>query len=473
MILTKRFLFPNEIFRCSSTQVYGLEAAQRFRYDGIVIVEDFLSSPLLGLLSEFCAGAARARGRHVFPAVDPEHNGALQFDMQVKPRATAKLGELPPPKDLKKVIEDNDTKQALDRHVKKVELKCKTQRKVDRLYRHLVKQRNRWHKIKQIPTVLTEKEELAGNITNERIEEIKKKFTYEQVKASFEKYRDDGKMELEIRRENYIDDTLQFLENWGRFWIGFWPDLPLSLRQVVGNSVGKVAASLCGEVAIRLYADTLQEFFPFTNGVPFHCSASGLNFSHSSTVNFSLRLLHVNEDGKCRNEAIPRNEEKCQRCIKSSKDDTWTRQVVVPGSHQVIYDITNKGKDFTAIQHQHVLDAGYLMRSIPELRRLPIVEIPRVRPGSAVIMSAHLVNATLPTLQGSLPLSPFCFPTQQSSKHPDFYQLTLMPDHCRFDGLRNSWFSKDTHGPLFHYEKGQPLTDDSKFPLLHRALDIE
>lgn len=475
MILTKLLFSRREIFRCSASTVCGLEAALRFRQDGVVIVEDFLPMSILHPLSERCAVVARARGRQVFPAVDPEHNGCLQFDMQVKPKATAKLGDLPPPEDLKRVIQDNDTKKALDRHVRKVELKCKTQRKVDRLYRQLVKQRNRWHHRKQIPTVLTEKEELSGEISNERVEEIKKQFTYEQVKSSFEKYRDDGKMELEIRRENHIDDTLQFLENWGRFWIGCWSHLPSSLREKISEPVGKAVASLCGEVAIRLYIDTLQEFVPFTNGVPFHCSASGLNFSHPSTVNLLIRLNHVNQDSKSSSETSKKNEktDEGSNICETGGDDVWTRQVVVPGSHQVIFDITNKGRDFTSFQQQHVLDAGYLMRSIPELSGLPITEIPRLPPGCAVIMSAYLVNASLPTLEGPLPLTPFCFPTQQSSKHPDFYQLTLMPDHCRFDGLRNSWFSKDTHGPLYHYEKGQALTDDINFPLLYRALDIQ
>lgn len=473
MMFTKRLFSPHDIFRCSASNACGLEAARRFRQDGVVIVENFLASPVLHLLSESCAAAAKARGRQVFPAVDPEHSGALQFDMQVKPKATAKLGELPPPEDLKKVIEDNDAKKALDRHVRKVELKCKTQRKVDRLYRQLSKQRNRWHKLKQIPTVLTEKEELSGDITDERIEEVKKQFTYEQVKSSFEKYRDDGKMELEIRRDNHIDETLQYLENWGRFWIGFWSQLPLSVREVVGEEVGKAAAFLCGEVAIRLYVDTLQEFIPLTNGVPFHCSASGLNFRHPSTVNFFLQLQHSSEDSNCSNTKGLSPEVGTDSAITSSSEDVWTRMIVVPGSHQAIYDITNKGEDFTSLQHQHVLDSGYLMRNTPELQQLPIVEVPRLSPGSALIMSAYLVNSSLPTLQGSLPLTPFCFPTQHTSRHPDLYQLTLMPDHCRFDGLRNSWFSKDTHGPLYHYKEGQLLTDESKFPLLYRALDIE
>lgn len=443
------------IFRCTASEVCKQAAVKRFRQDGVIIVDNFIGEPVLRDLSASCAIAAQQRGTQVFPAFDPEHSGALQFDMKVKPRATAKLSDLPPPEDMKKVMRDNDAKRALDRHVRRIDLKCKNQRKVDRLYRQLTKRRNRFHQHKQIPTVITEEEELSGEISEDRMKEIERQFSYEQVKRSFEQYRDDGKMELEIRRENHIDDTLQFLENWGRYWIGFWGGLPSAVRDAVGSTVGRAVTSLSGQVVVRLYSDTLQEFFPFTNGMPFHCVAPGLNFCHPSAMNACLRLAPP-----------PRSSE------MEEEEEVWTRHVVVPGSHRAVLDLTQNGQDFTGLPNHQVLDAGYLMRHTPVLKGLPVVELPRIPPGSAVFLSAYLVQAFLPTLVGRTTV-PYQFPTRRPSRSPHFYQLAIMPDRCTFDGQRNSWFSKDTHGPLFSYQKGDPLVDDSVFPVLHRALDIE
>lgn len=456
------------IFRCAGAEMCKQAAVSRFRQDGVIIVDNFIGEPMLQNLSRACASAAQQRGTQVFPAFDPEHSGALQFDMKVKPRATAKLSELPPPEDLKKVMQDNDAKRALDRHVRRIDLQCKNQRKVDRLYRQLTKRRNRFHQQKQIPTVITEEEELSGDISEERMKEIEQQFSYEQVKRSFEQYRDDGRMELEIRRENHIDDTLQFLENWGRYWIGFWCGLPSDVRSTVGSTVGQAATSLGGEVAVRLYSDTLQEFFPFTNGMPFHCVAPGLNFCHPNAMTACLRLAPTSTGG--RHEGAGDHAENADG--KEEEEEVWTRQVVVPGSHRAILSITRDGKDFTGLPNHQVLDAGYLMRHTPALRGLPVVEVPRLPPGSALLLSAYLVQAFLPTLVGRTTV-PYQFPTRRLSRSPHFYQLAIMPDRCTFDGQRNSWFSKDTHGPLYAYQKGDALVDDSVFPMLYRALDVE
>eukprot|EP00796_Vickermania_ingenoplastis_P004329 gene4329-3143_t len=435
------------VFRCAAAAVGRAETVAHFRHNGVIMVENLLEGPLLHRLSAACAEAIVRRGPKVFPAFDPEHSGALQFDMQVKPKAAAKLSELPPPEDLKKVLTNNDAKEALEYHVRRVELKCKTQRRVDRLYRQLVRRRNKFHQAKQIPTVLTAQEEWSGEVSPERMREVEEQFTYQQVKSSFEKYRDDGKMELEIRRENHIDDALQFLENWGRYWIGFWQQLPSDVREALGSTVGSAAAMLSGEVGVRLYSDTLQAFVPFTNGVPFHCAAAGVNFRHPGAIQVFLRL-------------------------DDTKSSSTGRHVVVPGSHQVVLDLTNDGKDFSRLPMQQVLDAGYLMRHTPDLSALPVTELPAMSPGSAVIMSAYLIHSMLPSFVGST-TCPFVFPTQQVPDSPDVYQLLLMPDRCAFDGQRNSWFSKDSHGPLYHAKKGDLLVDDVAFPLLYKALDVE
>lgn len=440
------------LFRCNGLkETCTKTAVHHFRQKGILLVDNFLPPRLVQQLSTACTTAFKARGPQVFPARDPEHDGSIQFDMQCKPKASANLSDLPPPEDMKKVLKDNDAKKALDYHVRKVDLKCKNQRKVDLLYRKLVKRRNHYHRFKSIPTVITEREELSGEISDSRIEEIKNKFSYDTVKSGFEKYRDDGKLELEIRRDNYIDETLQYLENWGRFAMGFWPTLPSDIRKELSALIGEATTSLNGEVCARLFSDTLQEHVSFTNGTPFHCCATGLNFKHPSTVTVALQL-----EGK----------------YGQTKKDVRTRQVVVPGSHRALLELTDDGLNFSSLPVHQVLDTGYLMRHTPAIRDLPIVEVPPLPPGSALIMNAFVVQAHLPALTGAT-WFPFTFPTRCPIGDADVYQLTVMPDRCRFDGQRNSWFSKDTHGPLYHLKEGDFLTDSKHFPVLYRALDIE
>lgn len=439
------------IYTCLRRDVCGKAAVQRFRQDGILIVNNFLEGPSLHQLSQSVAVAAKERGPHVFPGVDPDHAGALQFDMKVRPQAAARLADLPPPDELKRVVDNNDARQELDRHVQKVKIKCKNQKRVDRLFRKLTKRRNQMQRVKNIPSFITTEEEVSGSdVSEERLKEISEQYKYDDVKGSFEEYRDNGRMEGEIRRSNHIDDTLQYLENWGRYWVNFWQRLPKELRESLGSCAGAAVSHLTGEVAVRLYSDTTQEFVPFTNGVPFHCVASGLNFAHLNSVSAFVFLAPGAE------------RQQKPRC----------RHVVVPGSHHVIASLSDEGKDFSLLPMHHVLDAGYLMRHTPELRMLPIVELPPLSPGTAVFMSTFLVNAFLPMLEGPLSV-PFCFPSHQPSIQPDVFNMTIMPDRCVFDGERNSWFSKDSHGPLSRYKKGDYLSDDKHFPLLHRALDIE
>ncbi|CCW61915.1 unnamed protein product [Phytomonas sp. EM1] len=87
-------------------------------------------------------------------------------------------------------------------------------------------------------------------------------------------------------------------------------------------------------------------------------------------------------------------------------------------------------------------------------------------------MHHFTLHAMLPAMAGRVEV-PYAPPAARPPRWPSLYSLELMPDRCAFDGERGSWASRDSHGPLHAYEKGQLLTDAARFPILYRALDIE
>lgn len=233
--------------------------------------------------------------------------------------------------------------------------------------------------------------------------------------------------------------------------------MALTADGVVGHRVGAAAGHLSGEVILRVYGDSAVQDAPLMNAVPLGFSGLGLNFAHPQALSAQLALAasdNSSGDTSTLNKA------------------TLATQVLVPGSHHVLRQLSRDGREMDRFVTGGIFDVGSVVRRLPELRHLPLVEVPPLAPGAALFFNHYLLVGWQPTLHGAAQQAATTVassPVGQVST----YALTLMPDRCVFDGQRNSWASRDTHGPLYTYKAGDMLTDDAKFPVIHRALDIE
>ncbi|KAH9600183.1 hypothetical protein LSM04_006404 [Trypanosoma melophagium] len=436
-------------------------AIRTYRQSGLLVARRLLAPHITAALTAACRTAAAARGPRVFPAIDDEHDGRVEFNAHMAARPTANLAAQTPPPEVQERLRRQDEAQALERHYRKVMLKCKNMREVDRVYAKLAAQREQYMKFKDVKNFATEEEERTGRISDRRIREIGDKYKYDDVKKSFEAYRDSGKMELEVRRDYHLDRALEHLQNWSKCWCRVWPE-STPLQQLLlqpqqeqetecgelGRVIGEAAAALSGGIVIRLFDDAIHDAHNFLNCTPFHFVGNSTNFRSLT----SLTVLIGLECEKTTGAAVPQT-------------------LVIPGSHHAMREFTQDGKDFSRFRAGGVFDMGRAIRQIEGLRELPVVQLEPLEPGSVLFINHYTLNALQPTMCGSA--APYVPPSVRAVNGPYQYAMTLMPHRCVFDGVRNSWASRDTHGPLHSCKAGDPLTNDTLFPVLHRALDVE
>lgn len=429
-----------------------------YRQNGLLVARDFLSPAETDALTAAVVAAATARGVHVFPGIDADVAGEVKFDGRLQPKPSVRWDKLNASADIPPAVAAAEAEAGSGRAVewqrRNIHLKYKGQRGVDRAYRKLARHRARYGEYKVAPRLLSEEDEMAGRVDPVKMAAAQRAYTEGQLQKDLEAYQRSGRLEREIRRENHIDDCFAFIGAWARCWAGLTAT-DEALRRVVlgptvGQRIGEAAAALSGEVVLRMFADSAYESYPFMNATPMGFAAAGSNYASPTTLAAVVGLA----DGTGAGHA------------------TAQRFVVMPGSQGVTLGLTAQGADTTRFQLSSVFDFGRVLRLTPELRGLEAVELPPLAPGSVLFLSNFTVAGTAPTLSGSA-LSPHRPPASRTVSNP--YQLTLqlMPDRCAFDGERNSWASRDSHGPLFKYSKGQLLTDDAAFPVLHRSLDIE
>lgn len=476
-------MLPKACVVQSYRDLFTPATVRAYRHYGVVLVNDFLSPETQQRLTELCNAAARRRGESVFPGIDPQHqhgaSGTLHASMKPKPRPGAAeftaspphggsstvatelgFGSGPLPADVVQRAEEADRQRSFESRTLKVNLKLKNQRAVDRAFNRLTKMRNRYNAYKGLRQYVDREEELSGELSEDRVKQIREKITYDDLKRGFQTYRDSGRLEQEIRRDHHINDVLRFMQNWPRTWCWLWQSSPelqalaVSADGAVGRRVGEAAGQLSGEVLLRVYCDSAVQDSPLMNAVPLGFSGLGANFAHPQALCVQLGL---SDTGSSSNKNAPAS---------------LATQVVMPGSHHVIRQISQDGKEMDRFISGGVFDFGAVVRRLPEAAHLPLVEVPPLPAGSALFLNNYLVMGVLPTLGGSaqqaassVAMTPF----YQVSN----YALSLIPDRCVFDGQRNSWASRDTHGPLYGCKAGDLMTDNSKFPVIHRALDIE
>ncbi|KAG5509501.1 hypothetical protein JKF63_06206 [Porcisia hertigi] len=461
-------------------EVFSPDSVRAYREYGFLVVESFLPTALVHQLTTACNTAVRQRGDNIFPGLDAQHRHGATLSLNSKlnplhapcnaadvdttkvdpatpPVASSTslgFGNAPLPPDLQKELETAERDRHVEARVKKMHITLKDQRAVDRAYRRLARARARYNSYRRVREYVTPEEEMAGDMTEERIQELQSKYTYEDFQRSFQHYRDSGLLEKEIRRDNHINDAMAFMQGWPRTWCWLWHTSPelkalaVTAAGAVGQRVGEAAGYLAGEVVLRVYSDNATEATTLSNATPLGFSGAATNFAHPQALCAQLGLE------------------------QTDSTESGAAIVLVPGSHHVVRRISLDGRELDRFQSGGIFDAGAMVRGLPEVNHLPVVELPPLPPGAALFLNNYLLMGTQANLLGAAQKStgtvatgPFAYAVN--------YALSLIPDRCAFDGERNSWASRDSHGPLFSYKRGQLLTDDATFPVIHRALDIE
>ncbi|CAM45577.1 conserved hypothetical protein [Leishmania braziliensis MHOM/BR/75/M2904] len=461
-------------------EVFSPDSVRAYRHYGFLVVESFLPPSLAHQLTTTCNTAVRQRGDNIFPGLDAQHRqgatvslasklsplqtpgGAADTGTKPLDPATPLLasstslgfGNAPLPPDLQKELETAERDRHVETRLKKVRITLKGQRAVDRAYRRLTKARARYNAYRRIREYVTPEEEMAGDMSEERIQELQSKYTYEDFQRSFQHYRDSGLMEKEIRRDNHINDAMTFMQDWPRTWCWLWHTSPklkalaVSAEGAVAQLVGEAAGCLAGEVVLRVYSDNATEATSLSNAAPLGFAGAATNFAHPHALCAQLGLEQPN----------------------STHSGATT--VVVPGSHHVVRRISLDGRELDRFQSSGIFDVGSMVRGLPEVSHLPVIALPPLSPGAALFFNNYLLMGTQENLFGAAQNVTGTVGTGPVA-HVINYALSLIPDRCVFDGKANSWASRDSHGPLYSYKRGQLLTDDAVFPVIHRALDIE
>ncbi|KAK7197838.1 hypothetical protein NESM_000737200 [Novymonas esmeraldas] len=475
------------------SDVFSPAAVRAYRHHGFLVVERFLPAAATRALTAACNAAVRQRGSEIFPGMDEQHRlGAttkLHATMNPLPNPAAAatvaegeaaasplasstnlgFGDVPLPSDLQAELETAERNRTVDSRVQKMHFTLKNQRAVDRAYRRLSAARARYNRYRRVRAHVTAEEEMAGDLSDERIRELQAKYTYEDFQSSFRHYRDSGLLEKEIRRDHHINDAMAFMQGWPRVWCWLWHTSPelrsmaASASGAVGKLVGEAAGHLAGEVVLRVYSDSVGEATWLSNAAPLSFTGAGTNFHHPHALGAQLQLeLPTPTSGTEGGGGSPR----------ADGGAAPAATVLIAGSHHVVRRVSLEGAEMDRFQTGGIFDVGAMVRALPEMHHLPVVELPALPPGAVLFFNNYLVMGTQANLHGAARDSSATAATSPVT-HATNFTLSLIPDRCAFDGQRNSWASRDSHGPLYSYQRGQLLTDDAVFPVIHRAVDIE
>ncbi|KAG5483414.1 hypothetical protein CUR178_07735 [Leishmania enriettii] len=454
--------------------VFSPVAVRAYRHYGFLVVESFLPASLAHQLTATCNAAVQQRGDNIFPGLDAQHRqgATAAFDSKLNPlqapggaadtgatplpasSTSLEFDNAPLPPDPQKELETSERDRHVATRAKKLRVTLKNQRAVERAYRRLTKARKRYSACRRLPEYVNPEEGMTGGITGDCSRELPPSNTYEDFQPSIQHYGDSGFMEKAVRGDHHIDDAMTFMQGWPRTWCWLWytsPELKalaVSATGAVGQLVGEAAGYLAGEVVLRVYSDSATEATPLSNATPLGFTGCATNFAHPHALSAQLGLEQPNS-------------------IHSG-----AATVILPGSHHVVRSLSLDGTELDRFHHDSVFDTGSMVRGLPEVSHLPVIGLPPLAPGAALFFNNYLIMGTQANLFGAAQTAVGPVATGPVA-HAMNYALSLIPDRCVFDGRLNSWASRDSHGPLYSYKRGQLLTDDAVFPVIHRALDIE
>ncbi|CAG9570885.1 conserved hypothetical protein [Leishmania major strain Friedlin] len=461
-------------------EVFAPVSVRAYRHYGFLVAENFLPASLAHQLTTMCNTVVRQRGDNIFPGLDAQHRlgatvapnsklkplktpdgapdtGAKPLHPATPPLASSTslgFGNAPLRPDRQKEHEAAERDRHAGTRARKIQIMLRGRRAVDRVYRRLTKARERYSAHRRVGGYVTAEEEMAGNMTEERIQELQSKYTYEDFQRSLQHSRDSGLLETGFHRDHHINDAMTFMQDWPRTWCWLWRTSPelkalaVSAEGAVGQLVGEAAGYLAGEVVLRVYSDSATEATSLSNATPMGFAGVATNFAHPHALSAQLGLERPN----------------------STHSDAAT--MVMPGSHHIVWRISLDGKELDRFQPGGIFDVGSMVRALPEVSHLPVIALPPLSPGAVLFFNNYLLMGTQANLYGAAQNATGTVAAGPVA-HATSYALSLIPDRCVFDGKRNSWASRDSHGPLYSYRRGQLLTDDAAFPVIHRALDIE
>lgn len=433
-----------------------VEAYQR---DGYVVVEGALDTSNVSPLFKLTAAvrnAAVERGDRYVPETDRElEHSNVELKTQMK-QATVHSER----HTIDAVSDRGLDAVGFERREKKIKIRCRSQKDIDRAYEKLSTLRKKYTDYKHmdvkgkdsvgisppIPTAATG-EKLFSTHPDDEIDV--NSFGKEQAQKAFDDYQKSGKLERDIRKGSHLDDALDHVKNCAKSW-SHVAATNKTVREglfqgpsSIASLIGAAAAQLTATMTVRLYTDVVVQRSPLCNGTPFHLDASGINYRDPRGLQATM--------------CLPR--------LSGSQTNEEGGFVVLPGSHRVIDEITSSCRDLTSFIRPAAWDIGESIRPFPELTGIRPRLLGPLPPGSILFLSNMLVYAN----QAS-----FTLPAQRVSTIDEgvlTYSLSIMPDGVTFDGCRNTWMSKDSHGPLYKMEAGQPLRDEAQFPVLFSELD--
>ena len=434
------------------------------------------STSPLSILSEALRRAAVERGDRYVPESDRdlEHSN-IELKTKMK-QATANS---------ERHVIDAVNDKGLDavgfeRREKKIKIRCRSQKDIDKAYEKLSALRKKYTDYKHMDI----KEKVMGDdasksgassssspatgpngeklFTTHPDDEIDvNSFGKEQAQKAFDDYQQSGKLEKDIRKGSHLDDALAHVKNCAKSW-SHVAATNKAVRDAlfaggvgslnIASILGDASAQLTSTMTVRLYTDVLVQRSPLCNGTPFHLDASGINYRDPRGMQATL--------------CLPSKSSSTSIFGTDGGGDEDSGFVVLPGSHHVIDELTSGCRDLTSFVRPAAWDIGETIRPFPELTAIQPRFIGALKPGSILFLNNMLVYANKAS---------FALPNKTSSSSMDdgllTYSLSIMPDGVAFDGCRNTWMSKDSHGPLFKMEAGESLRDDTQFPVLYSELD--
>lgn len=440
------------------------EMVQRYRRAGFLLLtpEDrgaLFADSTLGELHKACCEVIVRRGDKLVPKQDENMKQRLEM--------SSKLVNAPSAGQACDAAAGSEYKVKPDAKLKKrpmrMRMKLRNQSEVDKAYDRVTAVRRmaaQDGKISAATVKILEDAEkkLERNETTEA--EVMKSFSSSSATSDFEAYRASGKLDRDIRKQQHLDDVFRFAENTVQSWNRTWVDAE-ALRQLlvgaVGAPLGELCGSLSGSVVMRLYDDSVLRLPLMSNCPPVHFHGAFTNFRDPRGLDVLV--------------ALP---------FQQTRHPPAS-VVVYPGSHHAIAQLTSEGSDVAAFQKTSLWDIGEAIRSFPALLQTAEPEVLVLEPGSVLIANNLLLRSCLPTMEGLMgehtSLAPRQLQEPEHSSHIDdcplLYMVQLMPDGAVFDGSRLSWMSKDTHGPLHPYRKGDPIRNNVEFPIIHNDLGVE
>lgn len=478
------------------------EQISSFRQNGYLIVDGLFRDAALSSHSFALQAALRERGDQVVPPVstaastrnDDVHQPAkYQLDVNV-----SEYRKAPTPTDGTEVprshmrpggrvkIERDTAPPDAKFGRRRTTIRCRTDKEFDRVYKRMKRMQKEHNDSRGISQSVKELEKKGENVTDEDGSRV------------FDEYIATPQFREQILSKYHVNEVTGFFEHLGKASFHLWhghPGLREVIRGPIGGVLSRAAGELGGFIRTRMFTDSARMPMAWGNTLHMHAASSFLDFSDPRTVVATVSLPPIDASssqvaatGRGGKAATPAERGHMEFVVIEGSHHIM-RRLISDSSAVSVFNVTPAGWDpgdvvrpfasayATMIappppSHGEPQERGGAFRRRGTSQRgpaaasssAPRVQWPAVRrielpPGRVVFTSADLVTGFTSHITPSGPTG-----------GPLLHSVTLMPDGAVFNGKRLTWMSKGENAPLRHYVAGDPLRDDSLFPLLYSAL---